>query len=239
MSGGLYTRFSLLPTEDNSGNEITQEVPDLRFKREAGRKVNREQAQGQDSGNRLAKGESDDHNLLWSIPQFPGNQSDDNANDAAVKEEERPIMKRARTHIRPRAPAQYNYDSALKDARAEARGLGMVELPIDQVARVMEGGELTDIYHVNWVKNTDYFITYDGAEVLARVEDFEMETAVYNIAALHIGRHLKWSHPMDHDLEVSSKPMKNRLAGGFAVKISAMTEEPAKKRRGPSRMSRV
>ncbi|KAK8078531.1 hypothetical protein PG996_004701 [Apiospora saccharicola] len=82
-------------------------------------------------------------------------------------------------------------------------------------------------------------MVYDGLEILARVEDSEIETAVYELAALHIGQRLHWNHPHDHDLAMSSVPMKGRLAGGFAVKICPMAEEPAKKRKGPTRKSQI
>ncbi|KAK8078532.1 hypothetical protein PG996_004702 [Apiospora saccharicola] len=132
MPRGLHTRFDRLSTEDNSRIAIKQEVSD--------RKVKRKPANNEHVGIETQKDETDDHNLLWSIPQFPGNQpdgSDDNDSDAAIKdegqdvvikEENQPTKKRARTTHRPRVPAGYHWDDATVDATIHARELGITEL---------------------------------------------------------------------------------------------------------------
>lgn len=237
MSRGLNTRFSRLSTEDDSRVAIKQEVSD--------RKLKQESASSKHVG--IKRDELDEPNLLYSVPQFPGYRSDDNDNNAAIedeggdnviKHENRTTKKRARTSP-PRAPTEYHWDDAIADATIHARKLGITELPPGKVGRVVEYGEMTGIFPLDPTKNVQNFIVYDALEILARVEDYEMETAVHELAALHIGERLHWNHPHAYELAVSSVPMKGRLAGGFAVKICAMAEEPAKKRKGPGHKSRA
>ncbi|KAK7949289.1 uncharacterized protein PG986_010175 [Apiospora aurea] len=146
--------------------------------------------------------------------------------------ENQPIKKRARAH-QPNSRHEYSWAAETSDAKAKSRILGIIEIPTDQVGRVMEGGKLTGAYHLNYSHPIKTFVVYDGLEVLARVQDFEMETAVYQLAALYFGAKLGWSHPDEQDLDVSSIPMKGE--GAFVVKVSLMAKEEPKKRKGPSR----
>ncbi|KAK8040081.1 hypothetical protein PG993_008492 [Apiospora rasikravindrae] len=153
-------------------------------------------------------------------------------NNPAVKQEGEPTKKRAHTH-RPKSRATFNFAEATSDAKAKSRILGIIEIPTDQAGRVVAEGNLTGLYHLNASHPITTFIVYDGLEVLARVQDFEQETAVYELAALYFGVKLGWPHPDEEDLDISSIPMKGD--GAFAIKISPEVKKEQKKRKGPSR----
>ncbi|KAK7949288.1 uncharacterized protein PG986_010174 [Apiospora aurea] len=153
-----------------------------------------------------------------------------NSNNVVVKQEE-PQNTKKHAHLHTRTPARFHWEEATIAAKDKVRELDIVELQPNQVGRIMEAGKLTGIYHTDWVRTVESFIIYDGLDVLARVQDLDMENAVYEIAALYIGRKLKWSHPHDHDLDVSSVPMTGEHAGSYAVKMSPMMDEPPKKQR--------
>ena len=134
-----------------------------------------------------------------------------------------------------RDAAGYDWDQATVVAKTKASELHIVEIPTDQAARVMKDGELTSIFHIIWNDPIQDFIVYDGLEVLARVQDPDLEDVVYALASLHIGRQLGWARPSDYTLDVSIVEMKGRLAGGFAVRMSppeeALEEGPSRKKR--------
>ncbi|KAK8862840.1 hypothetical protein PGQ11_009075 [Apiospora arundinis] len=160
-------------------------------------------------------------------------------NITVVKQEQGQLNhKRARSASRHEPGHGYSWDDDLRAFNIKAHRLGLVELPVSQVGRIMEGGDLTDIFHTDPVRTAKNFLIYDGLEILARVADYQMQCLVYDYAANFIGSRLNWSHPRDHDLVVSSIQMKGRLGDGYAVKISlpeAEAESSNKKQKGPSR----
>ncbi|KAK8093470.1 hypothetical protein PG997_000155 [Apiospora hydei] len=190
-----------------------------RVKREAmDRRVKQESIDNPSSGN-MVKDESDDEKK--PLDNYP-----------AIKQDGQSTMKRARNH-RPKSTYSFNWADSTSDAKAKSRILGIIEIPTDQAGRVIEAGKMTAIYHINYGQPIKTFVVYDGTEVLARVKDFEQETAVYELAALYFGAKLGWTHPDENDLDISSVPMEGE--GTFAVKITLMRNEEPKKRKGPSR----
>ncbi|KAK8025246.1 hypothetical protein PG990_003069 [Apiospora arundinis] len=147
------------------------------------------------------------------------------------QEKGRPNNKRAHGSSRPKASYEYNWDADLKAYNKKAHSLGLVELTVRQVARVIEGGDLTAIFDTDPIRPAKNFIIYDGLDVLARVNDYEMESLVYDYAANFIGSRLHWSHPTEKDLNVSSIEMKGRIAGGYAVMITAPEAESSKEQK--------
>ncbi|KAK8086036.1 hypothetical protein PG994_001010 [Apiospora phragmitis] len=136
---------------------------------------------------------------LDAVAEFNGNQSAVKAESTTIKTDEQDSKKRKRSqssvdHVK------YDWKDAIFDHKNDVRRLGIVELPTNQVGRVMQSGRLVGLYHIessfeddslqfNRQKN---FIMFDGLEVLARVTNLNMKWAIYRLARVHIGRHCKW-----------------------------------------------
>lgn len=217
MSRRLSTRFSDMPVDEHPDATITQEVSD--------RKLEQEDSESDYSVSNVEEdedGEEDEDDENWpfrKIKNYICPRTGKVIDEVWVSSGGRA----------PRAPVAYNWDQAASYAKAKARELHIVEIASDETARVMKDGQLVGIFHVDGVDAVKSFVVYDGLDVLARVQGPSMETAVHHLAALHVGRQLGWAHPLDHKLDFSSVHMKGRLAGGYAVKMSLMAEEPARK----------
>lgn len=119
----------------------------------------------------------------------------------------------------------YKWDHEKSHAVTQARSLGITELPENQVGQTYHERKLTGLYHINCTGEKLYsFIMYDGINVFARVHTSSMEKAAYDLAAIHIGQKLEWSHPNDYDLVVSKVPMTGINSGDFAIKMSLPTD---------------
>ncbi|KAK7920021.1 hypothetical protein PG985_008043 [Apiospora marii] len=199
-------------------------------------KVKREALDSQASSAYIKKGDKDEKKPLRRIAsQAASDYTTDDDDQVAIKQEDQTGMKRARTH-HPRARVAYKWDEAVTQASKHARSLGIDDIPAMQVGRVVEAGQLIGLFDMEKARPAQNFIVYDGLDILARVEDFEMETAVHDLARLYIGERLGWSHPHDHELDVSRIKMKGNLGGGWAVKM--LVEDPAKSNQGQKKRAR-
>lgn len=120
----------------------------------------------------------------------------------------------------------YDWDRNVKAANARLKSAGLEHLPIDKVGRVVEGRKTISIYNVD--KNgVQYFITYDGPNVYARIPQLYMkDSLIYQLAALYIGMMNNIAHPEDVNLETQYHGMKD---GGIAIHIYPKASAIAKK----------
>ncbi|KAK8040077.1 hypothetical protein PG993_008488 [Apiospora rasikravindrae] len=116
---------------------------------------------------------------------------------------------------------EYGWASATKTAKARAERAGIVELLNSEVGRVVEGGRITGLYHLDKYAAEKHFIAYDGFDVVACIPElFMLETVIRDIAQLHIGRLNNSSYPDDIKLEKNWQKLKGSLDGsGWAVHI--------------------
>ncbi|KAK8078534.1 hypothetical protein PG996_004704 [Apiospora saccharicola] len=216
MSSRLAEGVSDMSIDENSNTTTKQEVSD--------RKIDQDHSEGNDSGSNIDEDEDedkDDHG-----PYLNSRLSDDGKSWISVGGR----APRAPSHD----PTPHNWDLVITDTMNWAREKkGIVEIPPNETARVMEGGKLIGIFHVQSFAPAQNFIVYDGQDVLARVQDLDKKHAIHTLAYLHIGRHLGWHRPHDHDLAFTIIEMKGQgqLAGGYAVKISPLPEGPLRKKK--------
>ncbi|KAK7920020.1 hypothetical protein PG985_008042 [Apiospora marii] len=152
------------------------------------------------------------------VEQLPDLFGNGEASDHLIKREASTEKKGQNTKKRA-----YKWDHEKKYAIAKARGLGIAELPENQVGQTYYQRKLTGLYHINSTGTGEKlysFIMYDGLDVFARVHNTNMENAAYDLAALHIGQKLEWFHPNDYDLVVSKVEMTGVHSGNFAIKMS-------------------
>ncbi|KAK6844703.1 hypothetical protein PG995_014813 [Apiospora arundinis] len=102
----------------------------------------------------------------------------------------------------------YDWEHALRTATKAMHEEGIRELPPSRVRRVMLEDKLIHLFDVNPYGVRD-FITYDGYDVLACVQDPALiYDVLYQLASLHVGKLAGSDHPDDIDLDVQAERMK-------------------------------
>ncbi|KAK7980204.1 hypothetical protein PG989_012661 [Apiospora arundinis] len=102
----------------------------------------------------------------------------------------------------------YDWEHALRTATKAMHEEGIRELPPSRVRRVMLEDKLIHLFDVNPYGVRD-FITYDGYDVLACVQDPALiYDVLYELASLHVGKLAGSDHPDDIDLDVQAERMK-------------------------------
>ncbi|KAK7920018.1 hypothetical protein PG985_008040 [Apiospora marii] len=123
----------------------------------------------------------------------------------------------------------YDWDGKKNRAIAKARDLGVIELPANQVAQLIDQGTVTRLIHNNQTGEKRYsFFLWDSLDVLACIQNSEMEAAIYDIAAHCYGQALGWAHPNDHALEVSRVQMTGVYSGSYVFKVSCPKTYPTR-----------
>ncbi|KAK8135059.1 hypothetical protein PG984_007071 [Apiospora sp. TS-2023a] len=212
--------------------QIKREGSDPKIKREdSDREIKREVSESPAASAYIKKEDEDEKKpLRRAIRRLTSRSSNHSASDdddeVAIKQEGQPA-KRGTRMDGTQAPVEYNWDEGVEKAHRHARSLGIVQIAPVDVGRVVDSGRLIGLYDLDKVRAAESFIVYDNLVVLSRVQTIAMHSAVYELAAHHIGRHLGLSHPHDYSHNVDSILMSDELGGGYALKISP--KEPVRR----------
>ncbi|KAK7980200.1 CAZyme family CE10 [Apiospora arundinis] len=124
---------------------------------------------------------------------------------------------------------RHDWPHRFATARERAENSNIVELPVSEVGRVLEGGRVTGLYNLD-KKGSKHFIAYDGDHVYACVPHlYQMDIIILDLASLHIANGDHFASPEDIEVEKNWQKMTGSLAGtGWAIHIHPKANFPVK-----------
>uniref|UniRef100_A0ABR1T0I5 Uncharacterized protein n=1 Tax=Apiospora rasikravindrae TaxID=990691 RepID=A0ABR1T0I5_9PEZI len=179
----------------------------------------------------MIKSEDDgqEHRSWNTIAEFKGNQSTGEADDTIIKTEEQGNQGRNPSQSVVER-AGFDWENSIQAIKSQARSHGIMELPTDEIGRVMMDGTLIGIHHVFFSRDEDClvfnrekdFFVCDGVEVLARISNPQMKKVIFKIALHHVARLLNCAHPHDLILDINAPSLEYTMTyiggGGWALR---------------------